>query len=703
MAGGDLRRDRPSLFGLHRFAIFWQVSVVFGTAAIGWAVIDLVHQPWSTVRWVSVAPVLLVCLGVVLAELRPLLWASVGDSAIDTGLSLSSGLVLASLFLWGPAMGVLVQVVATLTGELAKAKAPWRVMFNVCQYVLSLGSAALAVELIRPNGLETLVHPMSTLSPAALLWMAPAWLVYHLVNLALVSGVARGGTTWIQDFRTDFWYYSTSTFAVLVLSAVVVALAIDSSWPFIVILAIPTYAIYRASALSWRLHAIAHLDDLTGLQNRRALGAVLVKAFAEADAAGTGVALLLIDLNEFKEVNDSLGHSAGDQLLKIIADRAKRVLRPNDSMLRLGGDEFAVIMSEVPSSGDSGEVAERLRAVIAEPAGLGDTTVSVSASIGIAAYPGHAFDSESLLRRADVAMYRAKANQSGIEVYAEEFDPNSASRIENRNALRTSLARGEVEVHFQPQIELGTGAICGVEALLRWTHNGQRIPPTEILALASQSDLSRALTDYVLVTTLTTIRGLWQQGIRLPVAINISSSELSAHYPRGADLVDHIMRELAAAELPPWALHLEISGDRMLGDRDRGVATLRHLAERGVTASLDDFGAGVASIAVLRKFPLAEVKIDRSLVAGMLNDGRDRTLVLALIDIAHALGLRVVAEGVEDLATADVLREAGCDVAQGFHFAAVLSPVDLDRWLTEQPGIVVSQVRPLRVVGGTEA
>jgi diguanylate cyclase (GGDEF)-like protein len=705
-----MRRDRPPLFAASRFSLTWNFAVVAGGAAIAWSIYYLIRLPWVDATGKFVRPGLtgalaLILIAVVISELRPLVWAGSSADSEESSLSLSSGLVLASLFIWGPAIGILLQAIATLTGELVKRKAPWRVAFNVGQYVLCVVAASLLVEVMRPVGVSP-HSPMghstgaASLTGAAILWMLPAWIVYHLMNLTLVAGVAPISVRFRESFFDEFWFYTLTTLAVLVMSAVVVALAIDDSWPFIVLMAIPTYAVYRASSLSWRLHDMAHRDQLTGLPNRRALEVDLARAVAHSSDTGLGCALLLLDLNEFKEVNDTLGHPAGDELLKIVSERAQRVLRPGDTLVRLGGDEFAVVMLEIPTSSDAAEVAQRLRSVISEPARIGNLVLSVGASVGVATYPGDAKDQRTLLQRADVAMYRAKANRSGVEIYQASEDPNSADRLAIRLAFREALMNGELFLHFQPQFELATGAVCGIEGLLRWTHEGRQVPPSEFIAIAGQSELSSRLTDYVLTRALDEARDLWSQDIKLPVSMNISMGELSARYPRGQDLVGRVLAGLRDNALPPWALRLEIAGDRLLGDQTRSMATLQGLAENGVFAALDNFGTGAASLAMLRQLPLAEIKIDRSLVARLTIDAKELTMVRAIIEIAHGLELRVVAEGVENQATADLLLQMGCDVAQGFHFAPVLSSVDLRRWLAERPTGSVAQVRPLRAVGG---
>ncbi|MBV9192802.1 MAG: bifunctional diguanylate cyclase/phosphodiesterase [Solirubrobacterales bacterium] len=417
-------------------------------------------------------------------------------------------------------------------------------------------------------------------------------------------------------------------------------------------------------------------DVLTGLTNRRHLIDRLNSAIAEAKTSGTPIALLLIDLDGFKELNDTLGHYAGDEVLRQIGPRLRALLRRDDTLARLGGDEFAVAL--VPGDeASASSAALRMRAALERSFEVADIAVHVDASVGIALFPDHAEDAPGLLQRADVAMYEAKRIRSGHEVYVAARDRHSRQRLALIGELRTAIDAGQLHLEYQPIAELATGTVRGVEALVRWAHPTLgRVAPAQFLPLAEQSGLTRALTEFVLDRALEQIGACRASGFDVRVSVNLGPADL---LDRGLPL--EVSRVLEARDFPAEALELEVSENVVMTDPDRTIDVLARLRDVGVGISLDDFGAGHSSLAHLKQLRVDELKIDCAFVFRMADDARDAAIVVSTIDLAHRLGLRAVAEGVESQATWDLLAECGCDYAQGNFLMPPLPDDSLTAWL----------------------
>ncbi|GAA0309012.1 hypothetical protein GCM10009528_27970 [Kineococcus aurantiacus] len=416
----------------------------------------------------------------------------------------------------------------------------------------------------------------------------------------------------------------------------------------------------------------ARTDELTGLANRRRFTETLT---ALLEPGGPGPSVLLVDLDRFKEVNDSLGHAAGDELLVGVGARFAAVLRAGDLLARLGGDEFAVLV-RAGADGGGREVAARLSASLAEPFVLSGVRVHVGASIGVAsAGPGTASAAE-LLRRADVAMYRAKADGGRTHQYAEALDEGSRDRLRLVDELRTGIAQGQLVVHHQPKIALSTGRVTGVEALVRWQHPERGLlAPDAFLPLVQDAGLSADLSAQVLRVALRDCATWREGGLDLSVAVNLSTSELlDVGLPR---TVAALLEEVG---LPGSALVVEITEGVFMVDKDTSVAVLTALRELGVRISIDDYGTGYSSLAYLRELPLDELKLDRSFTRNLATDPRTAAIVESTVALAHSLGLAMVAEGVEDDAVLRRLRAAGCDLAQGYHVSRPLPAAALSAW-----------------------
>src|SRR6266542_1450204 len=422
----------------------------------------------------------------------------------------------------------------------------------------------------------------------------------------------------------------------------------------------------------------AHTDELTGLGNRRLLYAELDTALATRGTTSS-VALLLADLDRFKEVNDALGHDVGDQLLRLVGPRMASALRPEDVLVRLGGDEFAMLLRDAdPQQGAA--VAARLLAALGAPFILEGVALHVDASIGIAICPDHATERTTLLQCADVAMYRAKTTRTGWQLYAFAPNEHSRDRLQMTEDLRAALARDEFVLHYQPKVDLRNDAVVGVEALVRWAHPAQGLLyPDAFLPLAEQTGLMRPLTSLVLRAALKQCSAWRQAGLGLSVAVNLSVGNLlDAHLPV------EVGRLLAEFGLPPSVLEVEITESTLMADPVRSDQVLHALRRLGVRVAVDDYGTGYSSLAYLQQLPIDELKLDKSFVVRMLEDPGAGAIVRTTIDLAHSLGLRLVAEDVESEAHLRQLAQQGCDVAQGYHLSRPLPANELQNWVMAQ-------------------
>ncbi|WP_324277270.1 bifunctional diguanylate cyclase/phosphodiesterase [Blastococcus brunescens] len=419
----------------------------------------------------------------------------------------------------------------------------------------------------------------------------------------------------------------------------------------------------------------ARTDELTGLPNRRALFEQATTVLSTATAARPA-ALLLLDLDGFKEVNDSLGHHAGDHLLRQIGPRLQPALRSTDLLARLGGDEFAVLLPEVALD-EAESLAGRLRELILQPVTVEGIRLHVGVSIGVASAPVPAATVEELLRCADVAMYSAKSSRAGVQVYVPDPRGGAGDRLRIMADLRTALDRDDqLEVHLQPQVALPGGEVVGAEALIRWQHPGRGLlSPAELLPAAEQAGLLRPLADVVLELSLTAAAGWWPER-EVPVSVNLSAANVT-----DLDLPGKVAQALLRHGLPARALTLELVEDTLMTDPERGRQVLGELRRLGVRTSIDDYGTGYSSLAYLRNLPADELKLDRSLTHDVGTDPRAAMIVRHTVALAHDLGISLVAEGVEDDETAEVLTALGCDVAQGYAIARPMPVADFMSWL----------------------
>ncbi len=417
-------------------------------------------------------------------------------------------------------------------------------------------------------------------------------------------------------------------------------------------------------------------DSLTGLPNR----ALFMRELEAAVASGSPAAVLLLDLDRFKEVNDTLGHHNGDLLLQQVGTRLRGALRRGDLVARLGGDEFAVLLPDIEGATGAVHVGRGIVDLLEQPFSIGDMCVDVGASIGVAVAPRDGDDPDTLMRRADVAMYTAKAEQSGVEKYAADRDAYSADRLSLVADLRLAIHQGALEVHYQPQVDLVDGSLLGVEALVRWPHPTRgMVQPNDFIGVAEHTGLIHSLTAFVLEQALISSRRWRRDGHAMRVSVNLSARSLL-----DPTLTEDVARLLKEYDVPVGGLCLEVTESSVMADPRRTVATLEALAALGVTIALDDFGTGHSSLAYVKRLPVGEIKVDRSFVSSMIDDHTDDAIVRTILELARNLDIPVVAEGVEDVATSNRLRAMGCPTAQGYLFAKPLSETQLEAWLVER-------------------
>jgi diguanylate cyclase (GGDEF)-like protein len=428
------------------------------------------------------------------------------------------------------------------------------------------------------------------------------------------------------------------------------------------------------------LAVMAATDELTGLANRKHFNDLVDAAIASLAGTPGTFGVLLLDLDHFKDINDTLGHQYGDDLLADLGPRLAKRIGDNGMVARFGGDEFAILPAvRTENMAALTAIVEDVMACVREPVKFDDITLQVDASIGVARYPSDGADAQTLLRRADIAMYAAKAERDGHRFYTHGQDSHSVSRLSMVGDFRRALLKDdEIIVHFHPIIDLRNGQVYGAEALVRWQHPELGLlQPAAFLEIVEQTGLIGDMTTLVLRKAIAECAAWHAAGRDLTVSVNLSVRNLH----------DDMLSTLVAQELDrhclgPDALILEITESMILSDPQRALATVESLTEIGVRFAVDDFGTGHSSLANLRRLPVHELKIDRSFVTPMLNEETDGVIVRSTVDLGHALGLKVVAEGVEDEVTLARLEEIGCDRAQGHYFSKPIPPIDFMRWIS---------------------
>ena len=423
------------------------------------------------------------------------------------------------------------------------------------------------------------------------------------------------------------------------------------------------------------VHDALH-DALTGLPNRTLLADRFEQALRAGTRTSSTTALLLIDLDRFKEVNDTLGHHVGDQLLAQIGPRLAGALRGADTVARLGGDEFAVLLPSVDGLSGALDVASRLRQALGKAFRVEGVELDIDASIGVVISGAHGADAQTLLQRADIAMYVAKQQKRGVVVYDPENDDHSPERLSLLGQLRRGIERGELFLQYQPKIDLKTRQVVGVEALVRWQHPDRgMVPPNDFIQLAEHTGLIGPLTDAVLDMALAQVKVWADGGNRIPVAVNISARNLSDDA-----FADKVKDLLAKHDVASSLLEVEVTESAVMLEPEKATRILKELHSIGVRIAIDDFGAGYTSLAQLKNLPISELKIDKSFILAMHSNADDAVIVKSMIDLGHSLNMKIVAEGIETSDLVNSLADLQCDIGQGYHLCRPALPETLMQW-----------------------
>jgi diguanylate cyclase (GGDEF)-like protein len=617
---------------------------VAGLAILTWALAsaapDLIDQADATLWILAVA--------ILVAELLP-----VQIPGHEGQVTFSTSFAFALLIDRGTDVTVIVATLMVLAADALRRRRADRTIFNAAQYALSYGVAGAALALLGAG-------PDGGFEPAELPALTAAGTAFLLVNTALASAppaLGEGTSIW-SEMRSDLGFQAWSA-AVLVSLAPIVFMVVDQEPALAPLLSLPLVAIglgaHQATVNQFR----ARHDGLTGLPNRVQLQERLAADLEEARGNGATVALLLLDIDDFGEVNDTLGHPQGDALLCEVARRLRAAAQRDELVARFGGDEFGVVTPHAGDVDEAERLAHRLRDALASPARIHGVDLDVRATVGIAMYPRDGDTAELLLVRASMAEHSAKEDGRTAAAYDHRRDDHSPQRLALAAELRHGIEAGELELAYQPKLDLHNGGIRGVEALVRWRHPSRGVlMPGEFIGLAERTGLVRALTHWTL-RAATEQQERWAgAGLGLGVAVNISARALTPDLPA-------VLAGLAAAH-PGTRLEIELTETMLLGGTEETMAILDALAALGLRLAIDDFGTGYSSLAYLKRLPVHEIKIDRGFVTRMDADVEDRAIVLAILDLARRLGLEVVAEGIETEAVLKELRALGCRYAQGY-------------------------------------
>ena len=632
------------------FRLYVAAVSLFGTGG-AIAVVGFDHRELNA----SLVAIVLVCVTVAL-ECVPIRVPRRGfTEEITSSLTFAFALLLA----FGLPMALVAQLLASAATDRRQGKSLQRILFNVGQCGLAFMAAGgvlyLLSDIPRDGSVPFAPEDIPAIVAAALVLFA-----CNNVLVSVVSALSQGIP--IQaHIKHDAPFQASIALLLLGMSPVVVLVCSFSLW-LLPLLLLPMVAVHRAGLAAVRDHHRALHDDLTGLPNRTHFGVRAKSALQAASPDGAAVAFLVLDLDRFKEINDTLGHHQGDELLRRVATRLAGVMREDETTARFGGDEFAVVSPLAGGPADVMEVADRVLAAFDAPFHLDDLQLTVDASVGIALWPEHGEDYAELLRRADVALYQSKDSPLDIVLYDPENDSAGVDRLALLTELRHGIDAGELRLVYMPKVALSSGRVLGMEALVRWQHPVRGLlAPGVFIPHAERTGLIGALTLEVLDQALAQTARWIAAGTATRVAVNLSARTL---LDRGLPAaVDERLRRFG---VPADLLELEITESTIMADPARALVVLEELAVMGIHLTIDDFGTGYSSLAYLKRLPVTTLKIDRSFVTAMLDDGQDALIVQSTINLARNLGLYVVAEGIEDDATRLELAELGCHAGQGY-------------------------------------
>ncbi|MDT0165689.1 EAL domain-containing protein [Actinotalea sp. AC32] len=646
-------------------------------ASLGFAglTIALVGTSWSTFTVSAIGPYVFLSLAAVIGEVRPLPIPR-GDDPAET-ISTSAPFILALLALGGVGVAVAVQAAASVVDDVVNRRDWRKSAFNTGQYALSLlvGRSVYCAL----TGTAFFAGPTEvTTSDLGPLLLAGVSMV--AVNRLLVAGVVAlaVGQRLLVVLRDDAHFLLATNAVLLSVGAIAAHVALDGVG-VLALLTTPVIAAYLTTAAAIRQAHLASHDALTGLRSRDRLHKDLDRACVGARRSeGPGPGLVLIDLDHFKHVNDSLGHLVGDQLLRQVADRITAALDDECVAYRLGGDEFAVVVEGDESR--TQEVAAAILGALSAPMTVSEVEILVRASAGLAIAPHHGDDAGTLMKNADIALYHAKLDRDRTCTYSARYAVNTVERLRLLTDLRAAIDAGQLAVEYQPQVDLVTRRVVAVEALIRWRHPERgMVPPDSFIPLAENSGLIGELTEYVLDAALATLAGWRRAGHDIRMSINLSARHLSE-----LSLPRVVTESLDRHGVPASSLVLEVTETGILSDPARVDLIIGALRLFGIGIAVDDYGTGHASLGYLKRLDIDELKIDRSFVSDMGRDAQDHAIVRSTLALARDLGLRVVAEGIEEESTAAELRALGCDVGQGYHLGRPVPAAEIVRILGEQ-------------------
>ena len=667
--GGTRTRRVRVPWRAHGLPVYLAVVGTLGISTV--VVVGVLSPPWEGVSghpW----QLGLLALALVIGEQRPIPVSRNHEAGDEITISTSFAIALVAL---GPLSFVLyVHTAAVLLLDVRMRREPRKIIFNIAQYAITLAVGRAAFCLL--TGVPYL-GGYRAFEPDLLLATLAAGLLFFIVNHSLVAGVIAQVTG--QPFRAvmredlDFVFATT---LVLVSLGPLAAYVVEASLLMLPLLFMPILAVHRSTSLAMERERQALHDSLTGLPNREHLRRRAERALAER-APEEHVAFVLLDLDHFKEINDTLGHQAGDDLIVETGRRLTESAPKGALVVRLGGDEFAVLLHGIAEESEVVRAATTMLEALSRPSALGSVRLAVSASAGIALAPAHGGDTHTLLKHADIALYEAKEDRGRVSVYRRESDLHSLTRLSLLADLRGAVEAGELVLHYQPVVDAPSGVPVGVEALVRWEHPELgRLAPDTFIALAENTGLIAPITHFVIDTALEHNARLRAGGVDLGVAINLSMRHIT-------DLA--LPEQLAAAlqrwGVPAYRVTVEVTETGIMSDPTRANAVLAQLRRLGLVVAVDDYGTGQASLSYLKRLEVDELKIDRSFVTHMLADRADDTIVRSTIELAHDLGLRVVAEGVEDDTTWRRLQSLGCDFVQGYLFGRPVPYEELETLL----------------------
>jgi diguanylate cyclase (GGDEF)-like protein len=651
------------------------VVLIAVTGAVAWVVTGVLGI--GRVDWTSAAvlPAYLFATLLVAGELRPLLVAR-EDGDTDT-VTVSTTFAVA-LVLCGPLfLAMTAQALAVAYDDLVRRRQYSQAAFNIGQYLVTLAASRWVFCLTTGTGF---FDANRALTPDDVLPGLLAGATFFLVNnglVAVIVGLATGRSPWVivvGDLRAQ-----GLASCILIGLAPLTAIAAYFSLLTVPLVVLPLLGVQHSAHLAARRQHDALHDGLTGLPNRTLLhrrAATALEAALRARSGEQSAVVMVLDLDHFKEVNDTLGHHVGDALLCEVARRVTALCPADVTVSRLGGDEFAVL---VPSTDrDSARrLADRIADTLRRPAVVDGVRIALQASIGFAAAPEDASTVDALLQRADIALYRAKESRDTVEAYREEFDTHTVQRLNVVADLHTAVADDQMLLAFQPIVETTTRRVVALEALLRWTHPVHgRISPGEFIPLAERSGAISSMSHYALDGALAATRRLHDKGHDLSVSVNLSPRLLS-----DLELPAVVAAALFRHGIPAGRLTVEVTETTIAADPKRAMHILQELRSIGVRLSVDDFGTGYSSLAYLSRLRPDELKVDRSFVSDMKGDAQGEAIVRSTIELGHALGMKVTAEGVEDEATYEALRSLGCDRIQGFLVGRPVPEAQLRAWV----------------------